>query len=86
MPLRDILEVEGAGGQNVPYLGYAEINIKFPENITGKAELVGTLALVVPDCRSNLGPFTVGTNTPLIRDIYSTCQLKQNNDIVGRVM
>lgn len=48
-PLRDILEVEGAGGQNVPYLGYVEVNIQFPENITGKIELISTLALVVPD-------------------------------------
>lgn len=86
LPLRDILEVEGAGGQNVPYLGYVEISIQFPENITGKAELASTLALVIADCRSNVEyPALLGTNIPLIRNIYSTCQLSQNNDIVGRV-
>lgn len=29
LPLRDILEVEGAGGQNVPYLCYVEISLDF---------------------------------------------------------
>ena len=86
LPLRDILEVEGAGGQNVPYLGYVEVSIQFPENITGKAELVSTLALVVPDCRSSAEcPALLGTNIPLIRNIYSTCHTKQNTDMVGKV-
>ena len=49
LSLNSILEVDGAGGQVVPYLGYIEINIFFPENVAGKPETVNTLALVVPD-------------------------------------
>lgn len=53
LPLDDLIEVEGAGGQVVPYLGYTEVSIHFPENIAGKAETVSTLALVIPDYRFN---------------------------------
>lgn len=70
----------------MPYLGCIAISIQFPENITGKAELVTTLTLVVPDCRSNAEfPALLGTNIPLIRDLYSRCQTKQGNDMVRRV-
>lgn len=51
-----------------------------------KAEFASTLALVVPDCRSNIDyPALLGTNIPLIRNIYDTCQIEQNTDTVGRV-
>lgn len=35
-----MLEVEGAGGQVIPYLGYIEVSILFPEDIAGKSEEV----------------------------------------------
>lgn len=54
LPLNNILEIEGAGGQAVPYLGYVEVTILFPDDIAGKSEEVRTLALVVPDCRTNM--------------------------------
>lgn len=63
-PLHDFLEVEGAGGQTVPYLGYIEVSMHFPEDITGKAETVTTLALVIPDYKFNLEvPVLIDTNT-----------------------
>ena len=62
-PLDDLLEVEGANGQAVPYLGYVEVDIMFPEEFLGRSENVTTLALVVPDLRSSHPPVLIGTNT-----------------------
>lgn len=63
LSLRNLLDVEGAGGQAVPYLGYVELSLCFPEEVTGKPEEVCTLALVVPDCKVNVDiPVLVGTN------------------------
>lgn len=59
----DTLEVEGANGQNVPYLGYVPINLKFPKVFVEAEPEVSTLALVVPDRRSNCNlPVLIGTN------------------------
>ncbi|XP_043984521.1 uncharacterized protein LOC122838162 [Gambusia affinis] len=49
MPLDNLLQVEGAAGQSVPYLGYVELVITFPEDFIGVNTEVPTLALVVPD-------------------------------------
>ena len=62
-PLNNLLEVEGANGQAVPYLGYVEMEITFPEEFLGKSEDVSTLALVVPDLRTSQPPVLIGTNT-----------------------
>lgn len=48
-PLDNIIEVEGAAGQRVPYIGYIEVDIIFPENFVGRPKTVTTLALIVPD-------------------------------------
>lgn len=47
--LCDLLQVEGAAGQEVPYLGYIEVTITFPKEFIGADLDVSTLALVVPD-------------------------------------
>ncbi|XP_072300247.1 bone morphogenetic protein receptor type-2-like [Eucyclogobius newberryi] len=44
-PLDDLLEVEGANGQAVPYLGYISLNITFPPDFLGTPIDVATLAL-----------------------------------------
>ena len=86
MPLDGILEVEGAGGQVVPYLGYVEVDILVPESIAGKSELVSTLALIVPDCRSNAEvPVLLGTNVPLVRDLCCRNIIEQGNGVVRKV-
>ena len=59
-----LLEIEGANGQEVPYLGYVEVCVTFPSEFVGKEVDVSTLALVVP----NHGGHTdqqvlIGTNT-----------------------
>lgn len=40
LPLNDLLEVEGAAGQIVSYLGYTEVDITFPQSFTGKEKVV----------------------------------------------
>lgn len=59
----NLLDVEGANGQSVPYLGYVEVSIGFPKDFIDSAPEVTTLALVVPDLRSNSDlPVLIGTN------------------------
>lgn len=72
-PLHDLLEVEGANGQSVPYLGYIEITVGFPQALLGVSIEVPTLALVVPDVQANSQPLVlIGTNTmDVLYDTYS---------------
>lgn len=44
-PLCDLLQVEGAAGQSIPYLGYIEMTIMFPSDFLG-ADLVPPSASV----------------------------------------
>ena len=63
-PLDTLLEVEGAAGQSVPYLGYVEVTVTFPKDFLGVITEVPTLALVVPDVHpENPSPVLIGTNT-----------------------
>lgn len=79
-PIQDLLDIEGAGGQEVPYLGYIQVNINFPEHIMGKPVKILTLALVVPDHRTNMDvPLLIGTNT--LDPLYEKCALIQNDCI-----
>lgn len=81
----NLFDVEGANGQFVPYLGYVEVNIGFPKDFIDTAPEVSTLALVVPDLRSNSDlPILIGTNLlDVLYDEY--CQnntQKQNTSSV----
>lgn len=63
-PLCDLLQVEGAAGQEVPYLGYIEMTITFPKEFIGADMDVCTLALVVPDVRPGFqSQVLIGMNT-----------------------
>lgn len=71
-PISNILEVEGANGQPVPYLGYIEVDLKFPKAFLESEPEIATLALIVPDLRLNNGvPLLVGTNT--LDPLYDQC-------------
>ena len=48
-PFSDLLEVQGANGQAVPYLGYVETKIHFPKQFFETEPEISTLALIVPD-------------------------------------
>lgn len=63
-PLNELLEVEGANGQSVPYFGYVELTITFPKEFVGSDIDVHTLALVIPHLRSTAHEqVLIGTNT-----------------------
>lgn len=62
-PLTNLLEVEGANGQCVPYIGYVELCLTFPPEFIGEEMDIDTLALVVPDLRTTQPPVLIGTNT-----------------------
>lgn len=65
-PIHALLEIEGAGGQHVPYLGYIEANVTFPQPISGREESFDVLVLVVPECQFNSKiPLLIGTNVLL---------------------
>jgi len=82
-PIQDLLDIEGAGGQEVPYLGYIQVNINFPEHIMGKLLEILTLALVMPDHRTNMDvPLLIGTNT--LDPLYEKCALIQDDSAKHR--
>lgn len=62
-PIDCLLEIEGAGGQTVPYLGYVEANLTLPSTVTGTELEPIVLALIVPECHFNSkAPLLVGIN------------------------
>ncbi|KAK7877073.1 hypothetical protein WMY93_032211 [Mugilogobius chulae] len=62
--LDNLLQIEGAAGQPVPYLGYVELMIKFHADFLGSEFEVQTLALVVPDQQSSFqSSVLIGMNT-----------------------
>ena len=64
-PVRDgMLNVEGAGGQQVMYDGFVKLKMSFPSDIVGSSDEIESLALVCPDTNySRTVPLIVGTNT-----------------------
>ncbi len=75
--INDILEVEGANGLSVPYEGYIEVDITFPEEFLGVSVQVPTIALVVPNVKpSNQSMVLIGTNT---LDVLYEQSLKSNS-------
>ena len=65
----DELKVTGAGGQDVPYIGYTEIEVTLPKQEAGVELTVSVLALVCPAETSLDTPLLLGTNTSLIRHL-----------------
>ena len=60
--LGDLLTIEGAGGQPVPYLGYVEIAVSLPGSLPTSAAVEAPV-LIVPDTQYNKKvPLCVGTN------------------------
>lgn len=50
----------------MPYLGYVEAHLTFPENVTGTEEKLPVLALIVPESQFNSKvPVLIGTNVLL---------------------
>lgn len=66
--LSNLLQVEGAAGHAVPYLGYVEMMVTFPSEFLGFNLEVSTLALVVPDV-AHQPLVLIGMNT--LEPLYS---------------
>lgn len=82
-PIHCLLEIEGAGGQTVPYLGYVEANLTFPHTVTGTEVELTVLALIVPECHFNSKtPLLVGTNV-LLR-LYQHAIEHEGTKFLGR--
>ncbi|KAJ8031683.1 hypothetical protein HOLleu_24949 [Holothuria leucospilota] len=74
-PLQDLLHIEGAGGQVVPYLGFMEIEVSLPNEPCLEDNIFDVVALVVPDNNYNSKvPLTVGTN--LMTQCREKCKQK----------
>ncbi len=62
--LDNLLEIEAANGQAVPYLGYVEVRVTFPEDFLGSDIEVITLALVITETGGTAQlKVLIGTNT-----------------------
>lgn len=62
--LDNLLKVEAANGQSVPYLGYVEVKVTFSRDFLGSDVEVSTLALVIPETGGTAQPkVLIGTNT-----------------------
>ena len=72
-PLKGLVRVVGAAGQEVPFLGYVELGISFPHTEAGTDKVFQTLVLVVPDNQYNQRvPRILGTN--LAKQCQNVCQ------------
>ncbi len=67
-----LLKVVGITGQVVQFLGYIEVDLKFPESESGTSTSQKAFVLVVPDTEYNKRvPLVVGTNvTRCVKEEY----------------
>ncbi|KAL1258010.1 hypothetical protein QQF64_011254 [Cirrhinus molitorella] len=69
---RENCHVSGANVQPVPYKGYIEIPITFPEEVVGSEIEISTLALIIPDFNpGRQSQVLIGTNT--LDSLYAEC-------------
>ncbi|KAK7503449.1 hypothetical protein BaRGS_00005370 [Batillaria attramentaria] len=67
------LKVTGAGGQQVPYLGFVRVDVSLPSDVVGLNESVNVLMLVCPDNEfSRRVPVIISTNA--LRHLADTLQ------------
>ena len=52
-PLKGLVRIVGAAGQEIPFLGYVELGISFPRTEADTDEVFQMLVLVVPDNQYN---------------------------------
>ena len=63
MELNTLLEVEGAGGTLLPYVGYVQLRLTLPGKVLGTEKEMMSLFLVTEDTRYNRHcPVLIGTN------------------------
>ncbi|KAJ8046793.1 Paraneoplastic antigen Ma1 [Holothuria leucospilota] len=85
MPLHD-LGVTGAGGQDVPYLGYIQVDLTPSATDAGTEKTVMTLALVLPGSSAlQQVPLLIGTNTSVLQTLLQDCQRMGGNKFVRKL-
>ena len=80
-PVEEILRIECAGGQHLPYLGFIEADVSvFDLEIKEKS----TVLLVVPDTDYNARvPLLLGTN--ILRPLMETCRCDKGQQFLQKV-
>ena len=72
--LDSLLQIEGVGGNLLPYTGFIEVEVTFPARVLGDEKTLACLLLVTSDTRYNAKcPILLGTN------VISSC-LQFHND------
>ena len=71
--MESLLRVVGAAGQDVPFLGYVEVEVEFPLEEAGLCSRLQALVLVVPDnaCNQQV-PLVIRTN--IVRECKDHCE------------
>ena len=80
-PIEDILKIECAGGQYLPYLGYIEADISIAD-IGGREQSAIFLVTPETDYQSHV-PALLGTNT--LRPIMQSCEVDQGQHFMKSV-
>lgn len=73
--IKEVLDIEGAAGQKVPYVGYIEAKVQFPESACGTDKCFNILALVSPDQSYN-DKFSLLVGTNVLGPMLQDCQKK----------
>ena len=80
------LQVVGASGKTVPYVGYIEISLRFSESTAGVSEEMATLALVTPSRDGHdRTPLLLGTNTNVIKRMMQRCKERAGPDFLQKI-
>ena len=82
--MKNLLRVVGAGGQEVPFCVFFEVEVKIPKYETGTDAAVTALVLVVPDnYYDERVPVVIGTN--VTKHYRDKCSERYGEDFIGKV-
>ena len=71
--MESLLRVVGAASQDVPFLGYVDVEVEFPVEEAGLCSCLPALVLVAPDNEYNQRvPLVIGTN--IVRECKDRCE------------
>ena len=74
----------GAAGQDVPFLGYVDVEVEFPVEEAGVCSCLQALVLVVPDNAYNQRvPLVIGTN--VVRECKDRCEEQGGAGFLQRI-
>ena len=82
--MENLSRVVGAGGQEVPFCGFIDIEVTFPKYDTGTDAAVTALVLVVPNNDYNKRvPVVIGTN--VTKHYRDKCSEQYGEDFIGKI-